>query len=94
MIMSAADRYLHVGVIVLAISGAAAIYLNFQGASCLAALGRADGNSIFSPRQAEELERNCFIVTNAYVYSLFGVGAGAILVILWLAKKRNSKRAS
>jgi hypothetical protein len=92
--MRAADnRYLHVGVIVLAISGAAAIYLNFQGVSCLAALGRADGDSVFSQGQVEELERNCFIVTNSYVYSLFGVAAGAILIVLWIAKKRKGKDA-
>ena len=84
-----ADMYLHVGAIVLAVSGVAAIYLNFQGASCLAALGRAGGDSVFSPGQSEELERNCFIVTNSYVYSLFGVAAGAILVVLGLAKKRK-----
>jgi hypothetical protein len=36
------------------------------------------------------MERDCFIVTNSYVYSLFGVVAGIIMIIVWFAKKRKA----
>jgi hypothetical protein len=83
-----ADRYLHAGVIVLSVSGAAALYLNFQGVSCLAAIAKT-GDQVRSQEDFEELRRSCFIITNSYVYSLFGVVAGVILVVVWLARKRK-----
>ena len=87
------DRYLHVGTIVLAISGAAAIYLNSQGVACLTAL-RDAGDQVISPQRLDEMERDCFIVTNSYVYSLFGVIAGIIMIIMWFAKKRKADSSS
>lgn len=84
----ATQRYLHIGIIILAMSGAAAVFLNFQGVACLTAIARAD-RQIYSQQTLEEMERSCFIITNSYVYSLFGVIAGAILVVIWVAKKRK-----
>jgi hypothetical protein len=90
--VAAAQKYLHVGIIILGISGAAAIYLNFQGYSCLSDLARID-RSVITPESVDELERNCFIITNSYVYALFGVVIGIALIVFWYAKKKKSKGA-
>ncbi|HEX2557878.1 MAG TPA: hypothetical protein VHK86_06110 [Nitrososphaera sp.] len=90
--MAAAQRYLQVGIITLGISGAAAIFLNFQGYACLSDLAKAD-QSVITPENLDELERNCFIITNSYVYSLFGVVIGIVLIVFWYAKKKKSKGA-
>lgn len=82
-----ADRYLHAGVIILVLSGAAAIYLNFEGVACLTALN--EGDEPISQQSLEELERHCFVITNSYVYSLFAVVAGSVLLVIWFAKKRK-----
>ncbi len=84
------DRYLRVGLIVLGISGATATYLNFEGVSCLATLGRAD-EQVFTQQSLVELQEKCFIVTNAYVYSLFAVVAGLALIVIWIIKKRRKE---
>lgn len=71
----------------MAASGSAAIFLNMLGASCLTQLARIDRS--LTTESVEELERNCFIITNSYVYSLFGVVAGAIMLAYWY--KKNQK---
>ncbi len=88
--LSPLDRYLHAGVIILALGSAAAIYLNFKGVACLTALNSAD--DAISPRSLQDLERDCFIITNSYVYSLFAVAAGSVLVAIWFVKKRKRSR--
>lgn len=98
--MAAPEKYLHVGAIILGASAALAVYLNFQGAQCLVNLSRASGGSpassppapIFSQEQLAELQRNCFIITNSYVYSLFGVVIGAVLIVMWYAKKKKVRK--
>jgi hypothetical protein len=72
----------------IAASGSAAIFLNMLGASCLTQLARIDRSSIMT-ESVEELERNCFIITNSYVYSLFGVVAGAIMLAYWYKKNKK-----
>ena len=89
--MKATKSYLHIGAILLGISGAAAIYLNFQGVACLTDLAQEDRSTIM-PDRLHELQRNCFIITNSYVYSLFGVIIGIILIVLWYLKKKRSIR--
>lgn len=76
------------GAIILAVSGAIAIYLNFQGARCLSDLALVD-RSVTTSGQLQEMERNCSIVTNSYVYSVYGVVAGIVLVIAGFIKKRK-----
>jgi hypothetical protein len=90
--LAAAQRYLQVGIITLGISGAAAIFLNFQDYACLSDLAKSD-QSVITPENLDELERNCFIITNSYVYSLFGAVIGIVLIVFWYAKKKNSKGA-
>ena len=87
--MTPASRYLYAGVSILVASGAAATYLNFQGLACLTDLARID-RSVIPAGVLEEMERNCALVTNSYVYSLYAVAAGAILVIVGFMKKRKS----
>ncbi|HWS19965.1 MAG TPA: hypothetical protein VN239_04705 [Nitrososphaera sp.] len=83
---------MYVGAITLAASGAVAIYLNFQGIKCLSDLAQVD-RSLLTPERLEQMERNCFIITNSYVYSLYGVIAGIILIVIGLVKKRKSMHA-
>jgi hypothetical protein len=79
---------MYTGAIMLAVSGALAIYLNFQGFRCLSDLALVD-RSVTTPGQLEKMERNCSIVTNSYVYSIYGVVAGIVLVVAGFIKKRK-----
>jgi hypothetical protein len=87
---SSNDRYLHVGLIVLGISGSAAAYLNFEGVSCLTTLNRGN-EQVFTQQSLVALQEKCFIVTNAYVYSIFAVVAGLALVVIWIIKKKRAE---
>jgi len=86
--LAAARKYLYTGAVILAVSGVVAIYLNFQGVKCLTDLARPD-RSVVPPELFEEMERNCSIVTNSYVYSVYGVIAGIVLVVVGFMKKRK-----
>jgi hypothetical protein len=85
-------KYIYIGTIILAASGAVAIYLNFQGIKCLSDLVQID-RSVLDPERLEEMERNCFIITNSYVYSLYVVIIGITLIIIGLVKKRKGMYA-
>ena len=87
--MAAAQKYLYIGTVIVVASGAIAIYLNFQGARCLSVLAQLD-RSVVPPDLTDELERNCAITTNSYVYSLYGVVAGMVLVVMGFTKKRKN----
>ena len=87
--MAAAARYLYVGFIILAVSGATAIYLNFQGARCLIALAQLE-RSVVAPNIVEDMERNCAIVTNSYVYSIYSILTGVALVVIGFLRKRKN----
>ena len=82
-------KYIYIGTLILAASGAVAIYLNFQGVMCLSDLVQVD-RSILTPERLEEMERNCSIITNSYVFSLYGVIIGIILIVIGLLKRRKS----
>ena len=86
--MADASRYAYVGVTILAVTGAIAIYLNFQGVKCLSDLAFVD-RSVLTPGHLEEMERNCSIVTNSYVYSVYGIVAGIVLVVMGFMKRRK-----
>lgn len=83
---------MYIGAITLAASGAVAIYLNFQGVKCLSDLVQAD-RSVLTPERLEEMERNCSIITNSYVYSLYGIIIGITLIVIGFVKKRKSMHA-
>jgi hypothetical protein len=82
-------KYIYIGAITLAASGGAAIYLNFQGIKCLTDLAQAD-RSMLTAEHWEEMERNCFIITNSYVYSIYGIIIGIILILIGVTKSRKS----
>lgn len=84
------SKYLQSGVVVLGICGVAAIYLNFEGVKCLTELSK-DNDDIESLQTLEDSAADCFVITNSYVYSLFGVVAGLLLVAVWaFRRKRDS----
>lgn len=84
---------MYIGAIILAASGIAAIYLNFQGIRCLTELAQVD-RTIFSAERLEEMEINCLIITNSYVYSIYGVIVGVILIVIALIKKKKDRHDS
>jgi hypothetical protein len=83
--MNRYEKYIYVGAITLAASGGAAIYLNFQGVKCLSDLAQVD-TSILTAEHLEEMERNCAIITNSYVYSIYGIIIGIILIVIGVIK--------
>ena len=87
-INDASQCYLHIGAIVVGITGAAAIYLYFQAVACLTELAREDSSAILTER-LDELQRNFFIITNSYVYSIFRVIIGITLIVLGYLKKKG-----
>jgi hypothetical protein len=91
--LATATKYMYIGALTLAASGAAAIYLNFQGIRCLSDLAQVD-RTVFSAERLEEMERNCVITTNSYVYSVYGIIVGVILIVIALVKKRKDMHAS
>jgi hypothetical protein len=40
-------------------------------------------------RESFEIMRHCFLVTNLYVYSLFGVIIGIIIIVAWYIKYKK-----
>ena len=66
-----------------------AIYLNNEGITCLSELGRTRNMSPDNSQALEQLEGYCFFITNAYVYSLFGLIIGSLIIIVWYSKYRN-----
>ncbi|AIC14426.1 hypothetical protein [Nitrososphaera viennensis] len=82
-------KYLITGIALVAVGGGLALFLNFQGYSCLSQLAGVD-RSTYPPAALDELERNCFIITNSYVYSLFAAVAGAIVLAVGYKKRRDN----
>jgi hypothetical protein len=89
---TATAKYLYIGAITLAASGAVAIYLNFQAVKCMSDLAQVDRSAI-TLEHLEEMEENCSIITNSYVYSVYGVIVGITLIVIGLVKKRKSMHA-
>ena len=81
------SKYFLIGIVLFAAGASAAIFLNGQGASCLSQLARLDRSAV--PSGAADLERDCFILTNSYVYSLFAAVIGGGVLAYWYWKKRQ-----
>ncbi|MGB8640787.1 MAG: hypothetical protein WCD28_00750, partial [Nitrososphaeraceae archaeon] len=58
--------------------------LNSEGFRCLSILNQQDAQ--LRDPSLRVLEWNCFLVTNSYVYSLFGIAIGGILLFIWYRK--------
>jgi hypothetical protein len=83
------NKYLKIGLLLLVTSGIMAIYLNNEGFNCLSKLNKKEINSSYPAETLEGLARYCFFVTNSYVYSLFGIVIGAMIITVWYSKYRN-----
>ena len=69
-------------------SGVSAVYLDLEGFDCLSKLSKVQRSEVIV-ENLPDLERNCFIITNSYVYSLFGVIIGVILIVIWYTRYRR-----
>jgi hypothetical protein len=68
------------------------IYLNFQSFNCLTKLSEYYNSPLEIDPQNNttvDLQRNCFITTNSYVFSVFGIIIGVIILIIGYWKKRK-----
>ena len=81
------NKFLKTGVLLVVVAGLLAVYLNIEGFNCLSKLSREE--SALLTENLQELERNCFIITNSYVYALFGVVIGIILIFIWYNRHRK-----
>ena len=92
LITSRTNRYYTVGSCILIISTILSIYLNFQSFDCLTKLSEYYNSQIRTDSQNNifiDLQRNCFIITNSYVFAVFGVIIGIIIIIIGHWKKRK-----
>ena len=94
LITSKTNIYYTVGSCILIISAILSIYLNFQSFNCLTKLSEYYNSQIRSDSQNNifiDLQRNCFIITNSYVFAVFGVIIGIIIIIIGHWKKKKIK---
>ncbi|MDQ4013762.1 MAG: hypothetical protein M3146_08580, partial [Thermoproteota archaeon] len=75
------NRYLKVGLFLLIAGAVLAVYLNNEGIKCLSEISRSE-NISRDDTQLELLKGNCFFITNSYVYSLFGLIIGALIIVV------------
>ena len=99
LITSRTNRYYTVGSCILIISAILSIYLNFQSFNCLTELSEYYNSQIRTDSQNNifiDLQRNCFIITNSYVFAVFGVIIGIITIIIghWKKRKLNNETGS
>ena len=81
------DNYFYFGLLFIAIFSVLALDLNSEGFKCLSILNQED--QLLSTSKLMELEWTCFIVTNSYVYSLFGIVIGGILLFMGYRRGMN-----
>jgi hypothetical protein len=72
-------------------SAVSAVYLEVEGFNCLSKLSKLQRSEVIV-ENLPDLEQNCFIITNSYVYSLFGVIIGVILIVIWYTRYRRWTR--
>ena len=92
LITSRRNRYYTSGSFILIISAILGIYLNFQSFNCLTKLSEYYNLPLeINPQDntTVDLQRNCFIITNSYVFSVFGIIIGVIILIIGYWKKRK-----
>lgn len=88
------NNYIRIGLLLLITFSLLSIYLNIQGFNCLSKLSQyynEDNNQhTVNNTSIQELEFQCFIITNSYVYSIFGIIIGIILIVFYYFKKRKN----
>jgi hypothetical protein len=78
----------------LIISTILSLFLNFQSFSCLTKLSEYYNSPLEIDPQNNttiDLQRNCFIITNSYVFSVFGIIIGVIVLIVGYWKKKKNQ---
>lgn len=78
----------------LIISAILSLFLNFQSFNCLTKLSEYYNSPLeIDPHNNTtiDLQRNCFIITNSYVFSVFGIIIGVIILIVGYWKKKKNK---
>lgn len=78
----------------LIISAILSLFLNFQSFNCLTKLSEYYNSPLEIDPQNNttiDLQRNCFIITNSYVFSVFGIIIGVIILIIGYWKKKKNK---
>jgi hypothetical protein len=78
----------------LIISAILSLFLNFQSFNCLTKLSEYYNSPLEIDPQNNttiDLQRNCFIITNSYVFSVFGIIIGVIILIVGYWKKKKNQ---
>ena len=78
----------------LIISVVLSLFLNFQSFNCLTKLSEYYNSPLEIDPQNKttvDLQRNCFIITNSYVFSVFGILIGVIILLVGYWKKKKNK---
>ena len=78
----------------LTISAILSLFLNFQSFNCLTKLSEYYNSPLEIDPQNNttiDLQRNCFIITNSYVFSVFGIIIGVMILIVGYWKKKKNK---
>ena len=78
----------------LIISAVLSLFLNFQSFNCLTKLSEYYNSPLEIDPQNKttvDLQRNCFIITNSYVFSVFGILIGVIILLVGYCKKKKNK---
>jgi hypothetical protein len=78
----------------LIISAILSLFLNFESFNCLTKLSEYYNSPLEIDPQNNttiDLQRNCFIITNSYVFSVFGIIIGVIILIVGYWKKKKNK---
>ena len=78
----------------LIISAILSLFLNFQSFNCLTKLSEYYNSPLEIDPQNNttiDLQRNCFIITNSYVFSVFGIIIGVIILVVGYWKKKKNK---
>lgn len=96
LITSRRYKYYTIGSFILIISTILSIYLYFQSFNCLTELSQYynsqdeidNQNNTIIDQTISNMQRNCFIITNSYVFSLFGVIIGIIIIIIGFWKRK------
>ena len=77
----------------LIISAILSLFLNFQSFNCLTKLSEYYNSPLEIDPQNNttvDLQRNCFIITNSYVFSVFGILIGVIILLVGYWKKKKN----
>jgi hypothetical protein len=96
LITSRRYKYYTIGSFILIISTILSTYLYFQSFNCLTELSQYynsqdeidNQNNTIIDQTISNMQRNCFIITNSYVFSLFGVIIGIIIIIIGFWKRK------